>query len=259
MLAVDPGEIEIWVATFLWPFCRFAAFLGAMPLFGHPNVPMNAKALLAAVLTLLVAPALPATPDVPVVSAAGLGLIVEQVLVGTAMGFSVRLALAAVQLAGDAIGVQMGLGFAMQFSVDAGNSIVLSRLLYTIALLMLLAFDVHLALLEVLAESFVALPIGAGLAPAGWWALLQAAGALFSVGLAVSLPVVAALLIVNIALGVMNRSAPQITIFSVGFPITLGVGLLLLTAFMTQLATVFERLFFDAVMTLRAVVTAFAA
>ena len=149
------------MVAFLWPFVRMLALVGTAPIFGEPNVPRQLKVAIAAVLAIALAPTLPA-------DAAGAGglrsaacwIIVQQVLIGAAIGFTMRLVFAAVLAAGEYIGLQMGLSFASFFDpMSGGATMVVARLLHMLAMLIFLALDGHLLLVAALAESFQALPI----------------------------------------------------------------------------------------------------
>jgi flagellar biosynthetic protein FliR len=245
VVEVDYAQLQGWLVSFFWPFCRIGAFLLAAPLLGHTSVPARVKIALAVLLSVLLGPTLPPLPAVPPFSWPGLGIMLEQMLIGLAIGMVMRVTLAATQTAGDIIGLQMGLGFATFFSPDTGtNSMVLSRLLYMIALLMFLAFDGHLLELELLAGTFASLPVGLlRLDPSAWEMLARYGSTVFASGLLLAMPLVAALLIINLAMGILNRSAPQLTVFSVGFPLSLSVGLALLTVLMGDLGGFLGGLF----------------
>src|SRR5690606_4499359 len=117
----------------------------------------------ALLLTVVVSGTLPPLPAVPVMSWAGVGILVAQVLIGVALGLALQILFAVVQAAGEFIGFQMGLAFATFFAPDTGaNTMILSRLFYMLALLMFLAFNGHLMVIDVLASSFVTLPVGVG-------------------------------------------------------------------------------------------------
>ncbi|MGC3874872.1 flagellar biosynthetic protein FliR [Halomonas sp. GXIMD04776] len=245
MVEVTFDQLQGWLIAFLWPFVRLTAFLMAAPLWGHSSVPRQVKIGLALLLTMVITPALPPLPAVPIISWASLGIMVEQMLIGIAIGLVMRVVLAVVMAAGEYIGLQMGLAFATFFSPDTGaNTMVLSRFLYMITLLMLLAFNGHLIVIEILANSFDTLPIGmGGFNPNAFEILARYGGTIFSAGLLLALPVVASLLIINLSLGILNRAAPQLTIFSIGFPMTLTVGLILLMILMLDLGRYLEGLF----------------
>lgn len=238
------AQLHAWLVTFLWPFMRLSAFLMAAPLLGHTAVPARVKIGLAALLSVAVAPGLPPLPEAPVWSWAGLGIVVEQTLIGAAMGLALRVMFTAVQATGEYIGLQMGLAFATFVSPDGANTVVLSRIFNMIALMMFLAVNGHLIVIDTLATSFRTLPIGyTGLNPGGLELLARYGGTIFASGLLLALPVVAALLIVNLSLGILNRSAPQLTVFSVGFPTSLTLGLLLLVVLMTDFGRFLQHLF----------------
>nr|WP_297457493.1 flagellar biosynthetic protein FliR [uncultured Halomonas sp.] len=247
MIEVTFDQLQGWLIAFLWPFVRIAAFIMAAPLWGHSSIPTQVKIGLAAVLAIVISPVLPPLPDIPIMSWEGLGIMVEQMLIGIAIGLVMRVTLTVVMAAGEYIGLQMGLGFATFFSPALGtNTMILSRVLYIVTLLMLLAFNGHLVVIEILATSFETLPIGmGGFNPAAFEMLARYGGTIFVAGLLLALPVVASLLIINLSLGILNRASPQLTIFSVGFPLTLVVGLALMMVLMSDLAGFLERLFME--------------
>ncbi|EPC04538.1 flagellar biosynthesis protein FliR [Litchfieldella anticariensis FP35 = DSM 16096] len=253
MIEVTFAQLQSWLILFFWPFVRITAFMMAAPLMGHSSVPRQAKIGLAALLTIVIGPSLPPLPDAPMISWASLGIMIEQMLIGVAIGLTMRVMFAAVQAAGEFIGLQMGLAFATFFSPDTGaNTMILSRLFYMITLLMFLAFNGHLIVVEILATTFFTLPIGIGSFNPGAFGLLARFGStIFVSGMLLALPLVGALLIINMSLGILNRSAPQLTVFNVGFPMSLTVGILLLMVLMTDIGRFLERLFSDSLLFLR--------
>ena len=232
VFSVTSDQLSVWVVTFLWPFVRMLALITTAPIFSEATVPRSAKISLAALLAIVITPTLDPMPSVPLVSAGGFWILIQQVLIGAAMGFSMRMVFAMVQAAGEYVGLQMGLSFASFFDPSSGgNTMVLSRLLNVMATLIFLAVDGHLMLIMTLAESFRTLPIAdTPLAANGWFLLVSAGSQIFSGGLMLALPLIAILLTLNLAMGILNRVSPQFSIFSVGFPITLlaGMGMLLL-------------------------------
>ncbi len=244
MVEVTFAQLQGWIIAFLWPFTRITAFLAASPLWGHSSVPNQAKVGLAALIAVVIAPLVP-LPDVPLISWAGLGIMVEQMLIGIAIGLVMQVTFAVVQATGEFIGLQMGLAFATFFDPSSGtNMVVLSRYLYMITLLMFLAFNGHLIVLEILATSFVTLPIGLGGFNAGAFEMLARYGStIFISGMLLALPLVGSLLIISLALGILNRSAPQLTVFNIGFPTSLTVGLALMMVLMTDIGRFLQGLF----------------
>lgn len=245
MLEVSSAQLQAWVVMFLWPFVRILSFVMAAPLFGHSSLPGQVKIVLAFLLTLLVAGILPPLPPVSLLSWAGVGVLIEQVIIGLSMGFVMHIVLAVVMVAGEYIGLQMGLGFASFFSPDTGtNSMVLSRVFYMVTLLAFLAFNGHLFMIQILAASFSSLPIGMTGLDAGAFNLMARFGSVvFASGLLLALPLVTALLMINLSMGILNRSAPQFTVFSIGFPMSLMTGLILLGVLMSDFGSFVEALF----------------
>ena len=230
IFSVTSAQLTAWTVAFLWPFVRMLALVSTAPIFGESKVPRQIKVGISAMLAVVLAPTLGPLPSVPIVSASGVWIVVQQILIGSAMGFTMRMVFTAVQAAGEYIGLQMGLSFASFFDpMSGGNTTVLARLLNMLAMLIFLALDGHLLLIAALAESFHTLPIADGpLAANGWMFLVTGAGEIFASGLMLSLPLVAALLTLNLAMGILNRASPQFSIFAVGFPLTLlaGIGMM---------------------------------
>jgi len=228
VLSVTTGQIEAWVAMYLWPFVRVGACLMVAPVFGTSFVPPRSRLLLAAALTLLVAPLLPPT-NVAVLSATGFGIVAQQMLIGVAMGFVVQIVFDALAMAGQLLANSMGLSFA--FNVDplrGASTPVLGQFYSIIVTLTFLALNGHLALLEVLVDGFRSLPVGIdGLGTDGLWQVTLWGGQIFRGALLVSLPGVTALLVVNLAFGVVSRAAPSLNLFAIGFPVTLVCGLVI--------------------------------
>ena len=252
MIEVTEAQLYGWIIMYVWPFFRLVAMFSVAPLFGERSVPVKFKVGLAAILAILIAPVLPPAPMVGPTSFAGLLIIVQQVLIGLALGFVMKMVFLAIQTAGEMIGLQMGLSFASFFSPDVGSSNVLSRFLNVTAILMFLSFNVHLMVLEMLVESFQWIPIGSPLmSSGGWWQLATFGGFLFSAGLTLALPIMTALLMINLAMAVLNRVAPQFSIYSVGFAITLLSGLVLMTAMHAGFGPLFARFFEAGLHTMR--------
>ncbi len=245
MIEVTFLQLQGWIVAFIWPLFRITSFMVSAPVFGHSRIPVQLRIAFGAALAIVMAPVIPAMPDVPIYSWAGFGIIVEQVLIGVAMGLVMQIAFAVVMAAGEFIGLQMGLAFATFFSPDSGaNTMILSRLLHAFTILLYLALNGHLIMLEIIAFSFEQLPIGtAGLNLNAFEAFARFGGVIFSSGILLALPVFGALLIINLTLGILNRSAPQLTVFSIGFPLSLTMGLFLIMILTTQLGTFVQALF----------------
>ena len=245
MLTLSSIEINAWIAGLLWPLTRILGLVAAAPLFGHASVPNQVKVLLGVLLALIIAPTVPAVPAVDPMSWAGLLILVQELLTGLAMGFAMRLVFAAIEYAGELASNVMGFSFASFFDpTTQGRSAAISQFLSMVATMAFLAVNAHLVLLAALSESFTSLPISSSpISLAAPLELARLGSRIFSAGLQLSLPIIAALLITNVALGILTRAAPQLNIFGIGFPITLGVGMLTLSVALPYLNTPIQNLF----------------
>ncbi|MCE9633705.1 MAG: flagellar biosynthetic protein FliR [Methylophilales bacterium] len=229
MFNVSSLQLHTWLAEFMWPFCRILALLSTAPLFSARGIPAHVKVLTAFVVTILVAPLLPAMPNVSPASAYGLLIVAQQILIGVAMGLAIRLLFMAFEMAGHIIGLQMGLGFATFFDPQNGTQVPLvGQFLTIMAMLLFLSLNGHLLVINALVSSFETIPIGANMASWSLRALVLSAANMFAWGIQLAMPVVGALMLVNAALGVLTRASPQLNIFAVGFPLTMGVGFVIL-------------------------------
>jgi flagellar biosynthetic protein FliR len=221
--------------------------LAIAPLFGNRSIPARIKVALGLLLSAIVAPTVGALPQMDPMSLTGVLVLAQQFIIGMAMGFAMRIVFTAVELAGELCGMTMGLGFATFFDPQsAGRSSAISQYLSLITLMVYLAANLHLVVLSTLVDSFTTMPVTA--MPMGGDLFRQLAGwggRIFSAGVQLALPVVAGLLITNIALGILTRAAPQLNLFGVGFPVTLTVGFLMLALTLPYLAVPLERLFAD--------------
>ena len=230
MVQFSEAQLMAWLAASLYPFFRIAALIGTAPIIGDATVPRRVRIGLALFVTVVVAPGVSSVPDVALLSGEGFLLIVRQMLIGAAMGFSMRLAFAAIEYAGDLIGLQMGLGFALLIDPETRDQTpMIGSLLRYFASLAFLAANGPLMMIAGVADSFQSLPIAGSAGLFGDWKMLTLqGGVIFGLALHMALPVIAALLVTNVALGVMTRAAPQLNLFSIGFPITISVGLIVL-------------------------------
>ena len=227
------AEITAIIGAWLWPLFRVGGMVMAAPVFGARSVPMRIKLVITLALTLIIAPLLPPVPAIDVFSPLSFLIVAQQILIGVVMGFAVQLAFSAVITGGQVIAMQMGLGFSLMVDPQNGSQApVLSQFYVLFAILIYLALNGHHVLIQVLLDSFTLIPIGPdGLQAGEFRKLADWGGQIFAGGLAIALPAIASLLVVNIAFGVMTRAAPQLNIFAIGFPITmiLGFALILIT------------------------------
>lgn len=220
----------------------------SVPLFSLQAVPARVRLILAVVITLVIMPLLPPLPAVEMFSYAGFMMAITQTMIGLTSGFIVQLVFAAVVFAGQAIALSMGLGFSMMVDPQSGQQVPVIAQVYTvIATLVFISLNGHLLLIQMVLDSFKTLPIGIdGIDKAGIWSMIVWSGRLFAGGLLLAMPVMASLLLVNVIFGVAARSAPQLQIFSVGFPVTLMLGMLLVWKTLPDVLAQFSGMLTDA-------------
>lgn len=251
MLSLTSAQLDAWIAGLFFPLARILALVATAPVLGNNGVPRRVRLGLGLALAIVIAPLAGPIPDVPPASWQGLLILSQQILIGVAMGFAMRIVFSAVDMAGELIGLQMGLGFATFFDhIHGVNSPVVAQLMGLVAMLFFLAINGHLLVITALAESFQVMPIGLNLfSPQAAYSVASWGGHVFAAGFTLALPVLAALVITNLALGVLTRTAPQLNVFAVGFPVTLMLGFLMLALVLPYLTGPLESLLMSGVQT----------
>ena len=221
-----------WLSPVLWPFLRVLALFTAAPVFSMRAIPVRVRIGLAFFVALCAQAVLPDQPVLDLNGRETLGAVLQQVGVGLALGFAVRLVFVAVELAGEVIGLQMGLNFASFFDPMANAQVsAVARFFGNIAMLLFIVINGHLVVLLALLQSFERFPVdGHFLQSIAQMRLYELGSALFSSAFWIALPLIGLLMFVNLTLGIISRVAPQMNIYAVGFPVTLTVGLVGLTA-----------------------------
>jgi len=245
MITLSSAQIDIWIAAFFYPLARILAFIAAAPLWSTAGIPRMTRLMLGLGITVAIAPSLPEMPVVATGSLAGLCILALQILIGIGMGFAAKIVFSALDLAGEFIGAQMGLGFATAYDpLNSSETPVITEFMNLLTLLMFLSLNGHLLYIGTLAQSFSAIPVSATPLGTGSWLNLAELGTkIFSAGLLISLPVVIALMITNVALAVLTKAAPQLNIFAVGFPLTLTGGFIAIGVSLNYLAAPLQTIF----------------
>ncbi len=228
MISITEAQLAAWISPLFWPFLRTLALFTAAPVFSSRAIPIRAKVALAFFVALAMQASLPDMPVVGFNDPQVLAVVIQQVGVGLAIGFAVRVVFTAVELAGEVVGFQMGLNFAAFFDPAIGaQSSAVARFFGQMTSLLFLVMNGHLMVLIAVTKSFRAFPIDQNFLQSLAQMKLQRLGAdLFASALWIALPMVGMLMFANLALGIVSRVAPQMNIFAVGFPITLVVGLI---------------------------------
>ncbi|MDP9012959.1 MAG: flagellar biosynthetic protein FliR [Pseudomonadota bacterium] len=229
-LVITAADVSELIGRLWWPSLRIGGFVLAAPIASENTIPRRVKIVSIVALAFLLAPLARVPAALSIFSASGAFTAAQELLIGIAIGMVMQLAFDALTLAGQTISMTMGLGFATLIDPQRGTNVpVVGQLFMIMGVLTYLALNGHLLLLGALANSFQSLPIGGAnidkdflLSVATW------GGRIFETGLLVALPVVIALVIVNLALGVVTRAAPQLNLFGIGFTITMLCGFFVL-------------------------------
>ncbi len=230
-MTLSSTEMVNLISSYFWPFVRISTVLIAAPIFGAANiVPVRVRLVLSLAITALVVPLIPPVAYIDPLSATGLLVMLQQILLGVAMGFLLQLAFAAMTLGGSSIAMPMGLGFANM--VDPVNGVqvpVLSTLFTILGTLLFLSVNAHLILIQVVVDSFTSMPIApVGLSSDSLMKIALWGGRIFMGGILIALPAIMIITLINIAFGIMTKAAPQLNIFAVGFPTTMAAGFLVI-------------------------------
>ena len=253
MLQVTTDQLTGWVVAFMWPLSRILGLFSSSPLFSISNFPMMARVGMGLAITILIAPLLPPHSLEDPFSFAGLASLVNQFIIGITIGFVIRIFFTAIEMTGNLIGMSMGMGFASFYDPQTQSQTqVISQFFSMILILLFINTDLHLLVIESLVNSFYVIPFDQlSLNIKGFKDVAFLGAKIFSIGLQLSLPLVTALLITNIALGVLTKAAPQLNIFGIGFPITMAVGLVMMLISLPYLLTPFIKVLSDGVQMLQ--------
>lgn len=218
------------LAAYVWPFARLSAMLMTMLVISSQSVPILVRMVYALAITAVIAPVLPPMPSADLFSLTGALITGQQVLVGIALGFISQMVVQAFILAGQIIALQTSLGFASMVDPLNGESTpVIGQFYLMLSTLVFFAMDGHLTMLQMLAQSFISLPVGVtGISPGGFRQLASMGSLLFATALSFALAATIALLIINFTFGIMTRAAPQLNIFSMGFAVAMICGLFIM-------------------------------
>lgn len=229
---IAPGLAGVEAQLWLWllAMIRPGAALLAAPIFGAAAVPLQLRIILSLAIGIAAMNSVTfALPEDGLASIAGVALVGAEVVAGLSLGFALQIGYSAAFIAGEVIANAMGLGFSSMVDPLTGNPTpVVGQFLSIVATFLLLAMDGHLLLIRFIVASYQALPPG-NLMPAGAFeAIVRFGGTMFAAGAIIALPVAFTLILVQLVMGMLARTAPSLNLFSVGLPATLLAGLLLL-------------------------------
>jgi flagellar biosynthesis protein FliR len=255
VLKLDLAQLQPLIATLFFPFVRIGACIMVSPVFGAQYVPRRLKIVLALAISVLIAPTLPKAGMPELLSGASVAITAQQLLIGVAIGFLLQMTFDTLALSGQVLANSMGLGFAFNIDPLRGVSTpALGQLYVILGTLTFLSLDGHLALLQLLVDSFRGIPVtGEGFDRDALKILADWGGLMFSGALRIALPGVTALLVVNLAFGVVSRAAPSLNLFAVGLPVTLVMGIAVVLYGLPMMQGGFVSILQDTMMRLREV------
>lgn len=227
MLTLSAADITAWIGMLWWPFFRLTAAFMVMPLFGNPQIPIQVRIGLALLISVVAAPLMPPMPAVDPFSPLAIFYAIQQLIIGALLGLVIDILFAVFTTLGQLVSMQMGLGMAMMNDpVNGVSSAVLGVMYQMYVSLLFLALNGHLVVLDILVRSFTAIPVGSMLSDTALQQIINMFGWMIGAALLLALPAIAAMLLVNLTFGIMTRAAPQLNIYSLGFPMTLLCGVL---------------------------------
>ncbi|QFQ32822.1 flagellar biosynthetic protein FliR [Buchnera aphidicola (Aphis fabae)] len=229
MLIFNNLQLITIISNFFWPLVRILAFFSTVPIFNDQHINRKTKIILSILITWIAFPFLPKV-NTELFSFIGLLLLLEQILIGITLGFTCQFLFATVNFSGELIGLQMGLSFATFFNSNNNIGVsIISRLLNVLMLSFFLSINVHLYLISILINSFYSIPIDMIFLKSNvFFILLKFSSNIFLNSIMLILPIMIFLLLSNLIMSILNRLSPQISIFSIGFPLNLLIGIIML-------------------------------
>lgn len=195
-------------------------------IFGDALIPVWVRSLLALSIVVITAPLMPPMPEVELFSMTSLFLAFEQAIWGLMFGLILHMLFNVFTMLGQTISLQMGLGMAMMNDPVNGLSVaILGRMFLIFSTLLFLALEGHLLVIDIVIQSFVIWPVGSGITALSLQGVVNIFGWMFASALALALPAIVSMLLANISFGVMNRAAPSLNVYALGFPMTMLLGL----------------------------------
>ncbi|HAT7071885.1 TPA: flagellar biosynthetic protein FliR [Legionella pneumophila] len=229
-MSLDYQTMIRLMSQFIWPMVRIGGLMLTVPVLSSALLPARIKILFVFTLSCVCFTYVPYNLSFENFNGLYPVYLVQELLLGLLMGFVLQIVFQVFILGGQIISMQAGLGFAVMVDPTSNASVpLISQLYLMVTTLIFLALNGHLAILETLIESFRIMPIGkSSLDPSIVWSTIMFSGWMFKEAVLISIPAILSLLIVSLSFGVMARVAPQLNLFSLGFPITLLMGFVII-------------------------------
>jgi len=243
-LVFTTEEITAVLGAYVWTFVKICAMLAVAPVFSAKSVPVKIKVALAMACSVVVAPTLPPLPAVDFLSGEAFLIMVNQIVIGAAIGFVLQFVFGVFVVAGQIFAMLTGLGFSMMNSPQDGVQVtVVGQMYVIITTLFFLSMHGHLFLLQMLFESFHKIPIGLQNIPTeNLWLMISWGSRFYMHAVMIVMPAIAAMLMVNFSFGVMAKASPQLNPFSIGFMITIILGFVIFLVTLPGLIPYFTKL-----------------
>ncbi len=230
MSNIELGVIQPYLITIFLVLARVSGLLVMMPFIGTQLVASRTKVILLISLTFIFVVRYDGAVDIDVFSFQMIIAVLGQFLLGLIISLTFNIVLQIMIFAGEMIAMQAGLGMAtMNDPITSSNMPMISEFYYLISLLFFFSLDVHLEILNILATSFTEIPLHIKPFSAEFcYDYVLIGRILYSFAFKIALPIVSVLLLMQFALGIMTKTAPQLNIFSIGFPLMIMLGLVLI-------------------------------
>ena len=252
MIGNSLDSLNVFIGQFWWPFIRIGAAFILMPFFSEGAIPNNCRVLLAILLAILCGAVIPSVPAVDYLSFDALIIAINQFLIGLSMGLLLSLAIYLMGMLGQILSMQMGMSMSMMNDPSNGvNHTVLAQFMTLLGTVIFFSLDGHLVALGILSESFHLYPIGLSFFDLPIYDLVLRFSWLFAMALMLAIPAMITMLLVNIAFGFLNRSAPSFNIFALDFPMSMLLGLFSIMISLSGLPTRYASLCLDALASMR--------
>ena len=232
MIVLDSQHLMDTLVIFMLISIRISAMLITAPMFSTSSITVPIRVVIALSISIMMIGSVE-TPKIDILSPQGVLAIFNEAVIGTAIGLIFQLAFAAIAMMGEQISFASGLGFAAMLDPYTGTtSPVVTQFMTVMMILTFMTLEGPHILLQQIAASFQPMPIGTGIfRPEAMLNLIKSAGVIFSAALLISLPIILALFLLTLIIGMLTRVAPQLNLFAVGFPITIiGAIVLILIA-----------------------------
>ena len=236
------------IASYFWPFVRLSSMMMVMVVFGTRMMPTFVRLVFSVAVTAAIVPLLPLQKlPFEIMSLPGFLVTIREALIGILIGFATEFLSQTFVLAGSVVAMQTGLGFAAFMDPVNGESVpVVGQFFSTLCALVFLSIDGHIAVISMTRESFITLPPGLYLlAPSSWMEMAMFLGVMFQAAVSFALASIVAMLVINFTFGIMTRAAPQLNIFSMGFAVSMVLGIIVLwltvSGFLSHFSSLWSR------------------